>query len=72
MVYGAARVCRGINLRGREAYAAVPNISMLFRLVYHLARSSAINFVKLKNKTYQELSSKAYTLKWLGNFIQEG
>ena len=27
MVYGAARVCKGINLRGREAYATVPNIS---------------------------------------------
>ena len=26
MVYGAARVCKGINLRGREAYATVPNI----------------------------------------------
>ena len=25
MVYGAARVCKGINLRGREAYATVPN-----------------------------------------------
>ena len=24
--YGAARVCKGINLRGREAYATVPNI----------------------------------------------
>ena len=23
--YGAARVCKGINLRGREAYATVPN-----------------------------------------------
>ena len=22
---GAARVCKGINLRGREAYATVPN-----------------------------------------------
>ena len=27
MVYGAARVCKGINLRGREAYATVPNTS---------------------------------------------
>ena len=27
MVYGAARVCKGINLRGREAYATVPNMS---------------------------------------------
>ena len=25
--YGAARVCKGINLRGCEAYATVPNIS---------------------------------------------
>ena len=25
MVYGAASVCKGINLRGREAYATVPN-----------------------------------------------
>ena len=25
MVYGSARVCKGINLRGREAYATVPN-----------------------------------------------
>ena len=29
MVYGAARVCKGINLRGREAYATVPNILIL-------------------------------------------
>ena len=28
MVYGAARVCKGINLRGREAYAIVPNSLM--------------------------------------------
>ena len=27
MVYGAARACKGINLRGREAYATVPNSS---------------------------------------------
>ena len=31
MVYGAARVCKGINLRGREAYATVPNILPLLK-----------------------------------------
>ena len=25
MAYGAARVCKGINLRGCEVYATVPN-----------------------------------------------
>ena len=33
MVYGAARVCKGINLRGREAYATVPNTSMIVTLL---------------------------------------
>ena len=27
--YGAARVCKGINLRGREAYTTVPNSIIL-------------------------------------------
>ena len=31
MVYGAASACKGINLRGREAYATVPNTLMLVR-----------------------------------------
>ena len=26
--YAAARVCKGINLRGREAYTTVPNIEV--------------------------------------------
>ena len=28
MVYEAARLCKGINLRGREAYDTVPNIGV--------------------------------------------
>ena len=31
MVYGAARVCKGINLRGREANNTVPNILPLLK-----------------------------------------
>ena len=34
--YGAARVCKGINLRGREAYATVLNITI--RVPAHLRR----------------------------------
>ena len=31
MVYGAASVYKGINLRGREAYTTVPNILPLLK-----------------------------------------
>ena len=31
IVYGAARVYKGINLRGREAYTTVPNILPLLK-----------------------------------------
>ena len=30
MVYGAASVYKGINLRGREAYTTVPNMTTTF------------------------------------------
>ena len=33
MVYGVARVCKGINLRGREAYATVPNKGIVVMVV---------------------------------------
>ena len=36
MVYEAARVCKGINLRGREAYATVPNIYILQKYIHNI------------------------------------
>ena len=38
MVYGAARVCKGINLRGREAYATVPNMSTQYEGDTHVLK----------------------------------
>ena len=40
--YGAARVCKGINLRGREAYATVPNILTMDKMHFVLDREKMI------------------------------
>ena len=40
MVYGAARVCKGINLRGREAYATVPNSLKIILFCYRKRSTS--------------------------------
>ena len=59
MVYGAARVCKGINLRGREAYATVPNILPL------LKEERPRDFKLLKKKHV-----KGKGIRWYGITVQ--
>ena len=71
--YGAARVCKGINLRGREAYATVPNkATQLDDAVMHFSspdrRSSGAPFQSrgVCLQPSQVLSLSVTMLQWLG------
>ena len=53
-MYGAARVCKGINLREREAYATVPNRQVVEKL-YEYRQKGFLVFIDLK-KAYDSVN----------------
>ena len=45
--YGVARICKGINLRGREAYATVPNMGVVQHVDSRLRLSCIIALIPI-------------------------